>query len=50
MISKSFKTLLSKRQITRGVVNTQVRCMGGGPKKPAMSNDERDFDIVVVGK
>jgi hypothetical protein len=23
--------------------------MGGGPKKPAMGNDERDFDIVVVG-
>jgi len=24
--------------------------MGGGPKKPAMSNEERDFDIVFVGK
>jgi hypothetical protein len=24
--------------------------MGGGPKKPAMSNEERDFDIVFIGK
>jgi hypothetical protein len=23
--------------------------MGGGPKKPAMSNEERDFDIVFIG-
>jgi len=23
--------------------------MGGGPKKPPMSEQERDFDIVVVG-
>jgi hypothetical protein len=23
--------------------------MGGGPKKPAMSAEERDFDIVFIG-
>jgi hypothetical protein len=23
--------------------------MGGGPKKPAMSNEERDFDILFIG-
>jgi hypothetical protein len=24
--------------------------MGGGPKKAAMSNEERDFDILFIGK
>jgi len=34
MISKSLKTLLSQRQVSRGLINTQARSMGGGPKKP----------------
>jgi len=31
------------------LVAAPVRSAGGGPKKPAMSNKETDFDIVMVG-
>lgn len=44
------RTMLAKRQVSKGLINTQARSLGGGPKKPAMSAEERDFDIVFVGK
>ena len=47
MISKSLKQVLARQNA--GVVRTQVRCMGGGEKKPNMPASERDFDVVVVG-
>ena len=49
MISKSLKTLWAKSN-SKGLVTSQARCMGGGPKRPNMPADERDFDLVVVGK
>jgi len=50
MISKSMRTLLARNKMaSRGLVNTQARAMGGGEKKPAMSSDEREFDVVFVG-
>ena len=48
MISKSLKTILARSN--KGMVASQARCMGGGPKRPNMPADERDFDLVVVGK
>lgn len=47
MISKGVKQLL-KRQ--NGLIQTQARTMGGGPKKPNMPASETNFDVVVVGK
>lgn len=48
MLSKGVKHLLNRNQI--GLINTQARAMGGGPKKPNMPSSENDFDVVVVGK
>jgi hypothetical protein len=48
MISKTVKQLLKNNKA--GLINTQARAMGGGPKKPNMPASENDFDVVVVGK
>ena len=53
MISKSLRGIINtgaKAQIYQGMMRTQARCMGGGPKKPNMPPTERDFDVVLVGK
>jgi hypothetical protein len=51
MISKSMRTMLARNKMaSRGLINTPARAMGGGEKKPAMPSDEREFDIVFVGK
>lgn len=47
MISKTVKQLLKKQT---GLIQTQSRSMGGGPKKPNMPATETNFDVVVVGK
>ena len=41
--------MIARRNGSKGLVMTQARAMGGGEKKPAMPNAERDFDIVFVG-
>jgi hypothetical protein len=49
MISKSMKSFMAKSQLTKGLVATPVRCMGGGEKKPNMPHAETNFDVVFVG-
>jgi hypothetical protein len=52
MISKSLRAVFNKgsqHRIQQGLVASQVRSAGGGPKKPNMPASERDFDIVLVG-
>jgi hypothetical protein len=49
MIQKSMKQMLAKRNLA-GLISTQARAMGGGPKKPNMPATETDFDVVFVGK
>jgi len=35
MISKSFNTMLARRNlVSKGLINTQARAMGGGKGKP----------------
>jgi hypothetical protein len=50
MISKSMKQALARRAAVQGLINTQVRAMGGGEKKPNMPSSQTDFDVVLVGK
>jgi hypothetical protein len=50
MISKSMKSFMAKSQLTKGLVATPVRCMGGGEKKPNMPHAETNFDVVFVGR
>jgi hypothetical protein len=50
MISKSMRMLARNKMASRGLINTQARAMGGGEKKPPMASDERNFDVVFVGK
>ena len=47
MISNSVKQLFKRQS---GLIQTQARSMGGGPKKPNMPATETNFDVVVVGK
>jgi len=52
MISKSLRSVFNKgshQRISQGLVASQARSAGGGPKKPNMPAAERDFDIVLVG-
>jgi hypothetical protein len=44
------QSFMVRRNLTKGVVATQSRSMGGGEKKPNMPASEMNFDIVFVGK
>lgn len=58
MISRSFKSVMRNKQAVRALQNqstpmlgsVQHRSAGGGEKKPAMSADKTDFDVLLVGK
>ena len=50
MISKSMKQMFARRNLAPGLISTQARAMGGGPKKPNMPATETNFDVVFVGK
>ena len=50
MISKSMQSFMVRRNLTKGLVATQSRGMGGGEKKPNMPASEMNFDVVFVGK
>jgi len=49
MIQKSVRNLLLNNVKKTALVRTQARTMGGGERKPNMSPDERNFDVVLVG-
>lgn len=55
MITRS-GAFVAKKQLQNQIRNAAIvqapqrKFAGGGPKKPAMSATETDFDIVFVGK
>lgn len=55
MITKSVASFVNKQTAKQANLAALVRApqrrfAGGGPKKPAISASETDFDIVVIGK